>query len=226
MTATITDLMQWMLPCGGIGAAVAWIANRNARNMKNSTQPCATSRQSTTARVVRSTVFRGLSRPYRYVLIAILALLAVSCRSTRTASAAREDKVHARTQSVREDSSASRTLSAEASQTRATVIDTTDWLTWTEELRIGDTLVPVVRARRIARRTEQTESRSSSSASTQETSLRRDASKADSLSSSMSKDKKVRTESVTPTFCIWLSVFAVLAMCGVATAVILSIKNH
>ena len=35
MTATITDLMQWMLPCGGIGAAVAWIANRNARKATN-----------------------------------------------------------------------------------------------------------------------------------------------------------------------------------------------
>lgn len=35
MTATITDVIQWVLPCGGIGAAIAWIASRNARRATN-----------------------------------------------------------------------------------------------------------------------------------------------------------------------------------------------
>lgn len=34
MSDTILQILQWALPSGGIGAAIAWVANRKANTAK------------------------------------------------------------------------------------------------------------------------------------------------------------------------------------------------
>ena len=73
MADFLLQFIQWAIPSGGIGAAIVWFANRKANNAKN-------------AKVVQS-------RLSNFVLIAILALSAVSCRSTKTMTTQEEEKV-------------------------------------------------------------------------------------------------------------------------------------
>jgi hypothetical protein len=34
MTDTLTNILQWLIPSGGLGAVIAWIASRRVRNTK------------------------------------------------------------------------------------------------------------------------------------------------------------------------------------------------
>lgn len=121
MADFLLQFIQWAIPSGGIGAAIVWFANRKANNAKNAKVVHDTYKgmYEDISKVLLETqqkyeditkVVEGLtaenhrtrlsiigsvvrSRLSNFVLIAILALSAVSCRSTKTMTTQEEAKV-------------------------------------------------------------------------------------------------------------------------------------